>query len=1118
LQTTRNFLSILGSFVILAALGGATVQAQNAVDGAIGGTVHDSTGSAIAGASVIVRNNATNAAETVVTDESGVYRAIHLQPGHYTLTVTAPGFGEFKSNDVTVEVGLVTTLQPTLNVGSSSQSVEVSGEMPLINTVGPDFNQVISQKELDELPVVNYRYSAYALQIPGVVESGGFGLLSVRGQSTLANNVTVDGADDNQAFFPDERGRTTVNFTIPRPAIEEFQINVSNYSTEYGRASGGVINAITKSGTNQFHGEGYYFDRDSAIAAQNDFTTKAEQLTPGSPTFSTVQFKPTDLKHEMGLGVGGPILRDKLFFYFSLDKYYHYFPLTLVASNPNLFFAEPSATLPGTTTCATISSSSTSANYDPNYTADSGACTVQSNLKLATYAQGVADFDSGLSGLDTMLGTAPRYASQTLFFPKVDWQINPKNRLSGEVNRLRFISPGGQQTNATASYGMESVGNIYVRDTWGIAKLDSIITSNISNEVRYQYGRDFNFAFNEKPTSYEENALLNTPTGYVNPNGIPPAVAITNGFTFGTATFLNRAAYPDERRWQATDTANWQHRNHSIKFGIDYIHTYDLALNLTAIFGSYSYTSMANYVTDFYLSQTSTPVAAANHYSTYSQGFGPLGFQFTTGDYAGFFQDDWKALPRLSLTYGVRYEFEQLPSPQLPNPLVPETMAFPSNKSNIAPRIGFSYELTGDGKTVVRGGWGIYNSRLENSTIYNAMAQTATAGAQNEPSLTPNNAGAPTFPQILTTATGQAAIPNVIYFDPNFKLPQVEEFDLDVQREIGWHIVASASYLGSLGRRLPDFVDQNLPTPTSVSYTVNNNNVANSPLPNGATYTLPFYGYATTKGAAAPTDNDRPDTRFSSKTDIFSGVNSSYDAMVLQVARSASQYLTFQGSYTWSHALDYGLNDTTFTSTNALFDPNNLKGEYGNSSHNVPNRFIATAVATSPWHAHGLLGYFTNDYVLAPSFSGQNGAPYTATLSGSLPSTSTGPLENTTGNGLIQGVSTSNLNGSGGENRLPGSARDAFKLPNEYILDMSGSKTITYHDSYHLELKASAYNILNRQNWTAANTAAYTVSNIGGVNTLTAISGSSSFGTVNNTNNNNIYVPREIQFEATFKF
>ena len=303
MQRNRIARSIFGLALLLATFSGTMSQAQTAVDGAIGGTVEDSSGGAVPGASVVVLNKATNATQTLTTDQAGVYRAIHLQPGQYAVTVTAAGFGTFSSSDVTVEVGLLTSLQPKLNVGSTSEKIVVSGETPLINSVSPDFNQVISQVELKELPVVNYRWSAYALQAPGVVEGGGFGLLSFRGQSTLSNNVTVDGADDNQAFFPDERGRTTTNYTIPKSSIQEFQINVSNYSSEYGRAGGGVVNSITKSGTNQFHGEGYFYDRDSALAAQNDFTSKAAQVTPGSAAFTTIQFKPTDIRKEMGFAV-----------------------------------------------------------------------------------------------------------------------------------------------------------------------------------------------------------------------------------------------------------------------------------------------------------------------------------------------------------------------------------------------------------------------------------------------------------------------------------------------------------------------------------------------------------------------------------------------------------------------------------------------------------------------------------------------------------------------------------------------------------------------------------------------------------------------------------------------
>jgi hypothetical protein len=240
-----------------------------------------------------------------------------------------------------------------------------------------------------------------------------------------------------------------------------------------------------------------------------------------------------------------------------------------------------------------------------------------------------------------MLGEAPRYAGQTIFFPKVDWQINSKNHATFEANRLRFTSPSGQQTNSTATYGLASFGNIYVRDTWGIAKLDTEITSNTTNEIRYQYRRDFNFAFNEPADAYENSALL-MPPGYTNPNGIPPYVSITNGFNFGTPTFLNRPAYPDERRWQVADTVTSVHGNHTFKYGGDFIHTYDLSENLVNVFGDYAYSGssgLANYLSDYYLSQNPATASTADHYSSYTQGFGALGFQFATEDYSGFLED-----------------------------------------------------------------------------------------------------------------------------------------------------------------------------------------------------------------------------------------------------------------------------------------------------------------------------------------------------------------------------------------------------------------------------------------------------------------------------------------------
>jgi hypothetical protein len=184
-------------------------RSQSAVDGAIGGNVLDGTGAVISNASVSVHNLGTNAEQSAATDDSGYYRVIHLQPGVYNVKITAAGFDVFEAQGVTVQVGLLTDIEARLHVGTSSQTVQVTGDAPLVNTTSPDFAGVVDQIALHDLPQNNYRWSSFALLTPGVVnDSNGYGLLSFRGQSTLLNNVTIDGTDDNQAYFSEERGRT----------------------------------------------------------------------------------------------------------------------------------------------------------------------------------------------------------------------------------------------------------------------------------------------------------------------------------------------------------------------------------------------------------------------------------------------------------------------------------------------------------------------------------------------------------------------------------------------------------------------------------------------------------------------------------------------------------------------------------------------------------------------------------------------------------------------------------------------------------------------------------------------------------------------------------------------
>ncbi|HEX3569450.1 MAG TPA: carboxypeptidase regulatory-like domain-containing protein [Acidobacteriaceae bacterium] len=1104
--------------VMLCAGSGSYGHGQSAVDGAIGGTVQDSSGLAIPNATVTIRNNATNAEQTVVTDSSGFFRAIHLQPSTYTVTISAAGFEGFKSPEVIVQVGQLTDLSPKLPVGSAAQTVEVTSEAPALNTTSPELANVINQRALQDLPVNNYRWSAYALLTPGVVaDANGFGLLSFRGQSTLMNNVTVDGADDNQAYFSEERGRTRAGYSTAKSSIQEFQVNTSNYSSEYGRSAGGVVNSITKSGGNQFHGELYFFDRDAEWAGSVATTTQNVQLTPGGP-FVAQHFKPTDVRKQYGGAISGPIFRDKLFFFFAGDRFQRNFPAVAVASNPTSFYALPDATLPAGKICGQTSPANGPVNPAAPSTIDAAACTLQANLGLATYAAAATNYSNGIAGLNTMLGMVARTGSQTIFFPKIDWQINPRNHASFEVNRLRWASPAGIQTSATVSNGISSFGNDFVDVTFGIAKLDTVITNTISNEVRYQYGRDFEFEYGQTPTPYEKANLMGpTGGGYTNPLGAPPSVSITNAFSFGTPNFLNRAALPDERRWQVADTLNWARGRHNFKFGGDYIHTDDRINNLFSGFGVYSYSTLPAYFTDLTLSQSAATASKAKNWSSYTQGFGIPGVEFQTGDFGFFAEDNWKANKQLTLTIGLRYEYEKLPAPfsSLQVGAPPQTNFMPSNKSNIGPRVGFAYDVFDTGKTILRGGYGMFFARILNGTVYNALINTGSPNGQYTVTPTASASTAPAFPQVIPPL-GLTGPPNSVFFDRNFKAPLINQADLTVEQDLGWNTVMSVTWLGTWGRRLPNFTDLNLNPPTTVTYVVTDT-TGKGPLANGSTFTSKFYAKALPTQqptAACPSPSQRPNCAFGSLTDIFSGVSSSYQGLVAQLNHRFANHFQLNANYTWSHALDYGQNNQTATTANNLLDPQDLRQEYGNSITNVPNRLVVGGIVTAPWKYTGWKAYLLNDYEVSPSLSLQSGLPYSIGTTGTLTTgySASGSTLNAIGGGV---------NGSAGTARMPGFERNGFQQPRTIVTDLRLSKRFSVKERVKLEFLGEAFNVANHQNVTGVNTTAYTVGSVSATktNTLTYTTAVPTFGATTFTNTSGFsFAPRQIQLGVRAQF
>ncbi len=386
----KAFTSLAIGFVILilTLFTGTLASAQSTTDGSIAGTVTDPSGAMVVGADVTVTNNGTGLESKTTTDEIGYFRVSKLQPATYTVKIEAKGFAPYTAQNVVVQVGTVTEMTPRLSVASAGATVVVNAELPTVNTTSAEIAPVVDQAQISNLPINGGRWSSFSLLTPGAVsDSSGFGLLSFRGMSTLLNNNTVDGADNNQGFFSEERGRTRIGYSSAKAAVQEFQVNTSNYSAEYGRSAGAVVNTVTKSGSNEFHGEGYFYDRDNSWGAINPFTTLTTQTSPG--VYTTSPYAPTDVRKMYGFGVGGRIVRDKLFFYFAFDRYYRNFPGTAKASNPSVFFAQPSA--------STIS-------------------TLAGRLGVTT-TEAQTLYNNGLNDLLGELGPVPRNGQATIFFP-----------------------------------------------------------------------------------------------------------------------------------------------------------------------------------------------------------------------------------------------------------------------------------------------------------------------------------------------------------------------------------------------------------------------------------------------------------------------------------------------------------------------------------------------------------------------------------------------------------------------------------------------------------------------------------------------------------------------------
>ena len=442
----------------------------------------------------------------------------------------------------------------------------------------------------------------------------------------------------------------------------------------------------------------------------------------------------------------------------------------------------------------------------------------------------------------------------------------------------------------------------------------------------------------------------------------------------------------------------------------------------------------------------------------------------------------------------MRYDYEFLPSPpaNLANPAVPQTANHPSDKNNLAPRIGFAYDVLGSGKSVLRGGYGMYYGRVANGTLLNTLLNSGSQNGQYTSVYSPSaGSTTPVFPNNVSTA-GVAITPSVYYLDAHLQNPMVHEFDLIAQQQVGMGTVASLSYLGALGRELPNFVNTNLdPATVQTTNLIFLDSTGSSPIANETVLPVRTYTHYIHAG-------------YQGITDVIGNIDSSYNAFVAEVQNRSLHNIQFDVNYTWSHSLDYNQNDVATVTTNNWIDPYApARSNYGNSNYNVPDRLVFYFLYEFPNAAgkNSLLSYFINGWSLDNGFQAQSGLPYSAAISGS-----------TSGNSISTG-----WYGTGVTSYIPILGRNTYKYPRHEVDDIRIQKEFTIQDRYKLQLMLNAFNIANKQNIDGINTTAFNLSPAGPSTGFATYQ--PSFQSVSTSNNSGfLYTPREVEIAARIAF
>jgi outer membrane receptor protein involved in Fe transport len=692
-------------------LGGAAVaSAQQSVDYAsVSGRVTDPSGAVLQGAQVAVRQTETNVTTTAVTDKEGRFRFPYLKVGPHEIKVQYQGFAE-AAKLLSLGVGAAYELPIQLHVAAASEDVTVTAEATVLEAARSQIASTVSQAEVENLPMNGRNFVDLALLVPGVAPTnvGGTNLypetsavagpsISVGSQRNLSNNFIVDGLSAND----DAAALSGIPYAVD--AVAQFQVVTSGGQAELGRALGGYVNVVTKSGTNSHHGELYGYLRDEGLNAANALTGNTLPMTHAN----------------FGISQGGPIVRDKTFYFLNLEK----------------------------------------RNLD-----QSGVITI-SDANVAIINAHLARV--GYLGPPISTGVFPIEQDLLNVLAKLDHEFSPSDRFSFRYSRYGLDAVNARNVGGlnapSASTGLDNTDQ-----TFAVSNV-AILSSRTVLESRAQFAYSDFLAPPDDP--------------------IGPAVSIAGVAAFGTSSGNPTGRL--NKMYQLVNNLSHQSGAHAFRAGVDFIYNDDRVTYPRAARGSYTFSSMANFLAGVYNNLGFTQTFGT---SVIDQGNANLGL---------YVQDEWKVSPRLTLNAGVRYDLQFLES-------------IDTDGDNVSPRLGFVWSPTASRRTLIRGSAGLFYDRVPLRALANALlsaGNTTDIGnlEQIGVSLSPTQLGAPRFPEILDEVVPTTTRVNLTTMDRKLQNAYSTQASVEVEHQIGAHATASVGYSYLKGQALIMSINQNVP-------------------------------------------------------------------------------------------------------------------------------------------------------------------------------------------------------------------------------------------------------------------------------------------------------------------